>query len=391
MQIVLENANNRNAEAIRHYAYYILKENNDSLNKINLTGYSYFKCMEKKKLINELSFSIPIGETELIFNDQLIKIKIWELGNPIGDAGKQNSFIYAKMIIECDDSDILNNFIAESYIYFNENILNKGKLTNKINIYMYDDNEWYTLSKNKIRNIDTVYLKKDVKENLLQDIKTFLKPETEKWYDDRGIPYKLNMIFHGYPGTGKTSTIKSIASELNYNLAMINFDSEMTDSKLIRSLKEVPKETIVVLEDVDVLFKARKENDEYRTNLSFSALLNSLDGAVSQNGLIIIMTTNYLCNLDDALTRSGRIDKILEFTYADKYQIKQIYNTFFPNSDFNIFYDLIRGNNFTISQIQEYFINNINKLNTDNTKVIENIDQLLEKSHSNDKRMNLYS
>ena len=172
------------------------------------------------------------------------------------------------------------------------------------------------------------------------------------------------MIFHGYPN-GKAA----LSSELNFNLAMVNFDSEMTDSKLIRSLKEVPKETILVLEDIDVLFKARKENDEYRTNLSFSALLNSLDGAVSQNGLIIIMTTNYLCNLDDALTRSGRIDKILEFTYADKYQIKQIYNTFFPESDFNTFYELIRGNNFTISQIQEYFINNINKINTDNTKV----------------------
>ena len=32
----------------------------------------------KKKLINELSFSIPIGNTELTFNDKLIKIKIWE-------------------------------------------------------------------------------------------------------------------------------------------------------------------------------------------------------------------------------------------------------------------------------------------------------------------------
>ena len=85
------------------------------------------------------------------------------ISNPIGDAGKQNSFIYAKMIIECDDSDILNNFIAESYIYFNENVLNKGKLTNKINIYMYDDNEWYTLSKNKIEILIRYILKKMLK------------------------------------------------------------------------------------------------------------------------------------------------------------------------------------------------------------------------------------
>ena len=100
------------------------------------------------------------------------------------------------------------------------------------------------------------------------------------------------------------------------------------------------------------------------------------------------MTTNYLCNSDDALTRSRLIK--YEFTYADKYQIKQIYNTFFPESDFNTFYELIRGNNFTISQIQEYFINNINKLNTDNTKVIEN-ESIIEKSSNDKKNDTLFS
>ena len=62
-----------------------------------------------------------------------------------------------------------------------------------------------------------------------------------------------------------------------------------------------------------------QENDEFKTNLSFSALLNCLDGNCTQDGLITVMTTNYLCNLDDALIRHCRVDEIIKFTYADKF------------------------------------------------------------------------
>ena len=36
-----------------------------------------------------------------------------------------------------------------------------------------------------------------------------------------GVPYKLNLLFHGYPGTGKTSLVYSIASEPNMNVALL--------------------------------------------------------------------------------------------------------------------------------------------------------------------------
>jgi len=43
--------------------------------------------------------------------------------------------------------------------------------------------------------------------------------------------------------------------------------------------------------------------------VSFSGLLNAIDGVRSQEGRILFMTTNHKENLDPALLRPGRADK----------------------------------------------------------------------------------
>ena len=54
----------------------------------------------------------------------------------------------------------------------------------------------------------------------------------EKLYHDFGIPYKYNILFHGVPGTGKTSLIFSLASELKMNIAIMTFTKDMDDNML---------------------------------------------------------------------------------------------------------------------------------------------------------------
>ena len=75
----------------------------------------------------------------------------------------------------------------------------------------------------------------------------------------------------------------------------------MDDNNFMRAIRRLPRNSILVLEDIDVLFKERKENDGFKSSLSFSALLNTLDGLAFRQGMITFMTTNYLCNLDSAL------------------------------------------------------------------------------------------
>ena len=172
------------------------------------------------------------------------------------------------------------------------------------------DDYWELLNRHQPRKIDTVCLDGKEKE-ILEYIKHFKSAKTKERYIQTGTPYKKNIMFEGFPGTGKTSLIFGLASELDCNIAIINFSRNMDDNTFMRAIRRLPKNCMLVLEDIDVLFKERKENDGYKSSLSFSALLNTLDGLAFRQGTITIMTTNYLCNLDSALKRPGRIDKIM--------------------------------------------------------------------------------
>lgn len=50
--------------------------------------------------------------------------------------------------------------------------------------------------------------------------------------------------------------------------------------------------------------------------MTFSGLINALDGVRSQEGTILFMTTNHKEKLDPALLRPGRADRHFELNYA---------------------------------------------------------------------------
>jgi hypothetical protein len=195
-------------------------------------------------------------------------------------------------------------------------------------VYLSEETYWDLIQKKSKRSLDTIYLPDEDKRMLVNDVENFLKPETKKLYERFCITYKRVYLFEGVPGSGKSSFISALAAKFNYGLSVLNFHIKLDDNALMKLIKNLPKKTFLLLEDMDCLFESRKPSDSEKNGVSFSGLLNSLDGISTNHGFICFITTNYKNRLEPALIRPGRVDMIYKFDYATAEQIKNIYKAF---------------------------------------------------------------
>ena len=72
------------------------------------------------------------------------------------------------------------------------------------------------------------------------------------------------------------------------------------------------EDSVVVLEDIDVLVSKRDNSVTSADKENFQALLQLLDGINSCKKTIFLATTNYIDRLDPALIRDGRFDIKIE-------------------------------------------------------------------------------
>lgn len=114
------------------------------------------------------------------------------------------------------------------------------------------------------------------KDNLLNLIENFNK-KTGK-YAIKGYPYKLGVLLHGPPGTGKTSLIKALAQKLGRSIVNVPLSRVKTNSELMSVFFDrkyhidgscVPvklgfKDVIYVMEDCDAASKVVKRRDDYK-------------------------------------------------------------------------------------------------------------------------------
>lgn len=181
---------------------------------------------------------------------------------------------------------------------------------------------WQPKSRKPIRLLETVHFDEDAKKSLLSDIRKYLAPETQRRYQSRSMPYRRGYLFYGPPGTGKSSLSTALAGEFGLDLYEVKIPSVGSDADLEQMFQEIPPQCIVLLEDIDAVWAGGDRDlpdredrtvgssgsHSPRSNCTLSGLLNVLDGVGSQEGRIVIMTTNKPELLDPALVRPGRVD-----------------------------------------------------------------------------------
>ena len=177
---------------------------------------------------------------------------------------------------------------------------------------------WKPKARKPIRLLDTVHFDNGMKQELLADIRNYLDARTQLRYQSRSMPYRRGYLFYGPPGTGKSSLSVAIAGEFGLDLYEVKIPSVATDADLEQMFQEIPPRCVVLLEDIDAVWVDRSLSDAERakakdtgmpsSNCTLSGLLNVLDGVGSQEGRIVIMTTNRPEKLDSALVRPGRVD-----------------------------------------------------------------------------------
>ncbi|CAO3596365.1 unnamed protein product [Absidia cylindrospora] len=266
-----------------------------------------------------------------------------EYGGQLSDVLNMVSLVNAMSItMKTRQTTLLQSYLEEWMELHHK--MKYGKMTiYKSSLSRYSEGSWVQLGTKASRSFDSVILKSGQKEMLLNDILLFR--QREQWYAELGLPYRRGYLLRGPPGTGKTSSVVSIASQLNMNLAILSITAQMDDERIQYLLRTMPYNSILLIEDNDHCsgFKKSKpastDSDSTSTRhtrpqLSMTGILNALDGVTAQEGSMIFMSCNNMDDIEPALLRPGRIDIKMDLGYSDRSQIKAMYYRFINKTTF---------------------------------------------------------
>jgi hypothetical protein len=314
------------------------------------------------------------------------------------NTGKDSTYTcvsYAITLTSIDNKyKTLQDFVQQCEAYHDEENIDQHKLFVLSNQICDTDYEFafdeFDFSSNKTFNNMFFYLKQEI----IKSINYFT--DNEAVYKRLGIPYTLGFMFHGAPGTGKTSIIKAIANYTKRHIIVI----PLGKIKNIETLKKIfhqkqiltytvpNSKRLYVFEEIDcgdwqhILyardFKNNKQDTtdqvsskesianalaeilsinynntntsdskrtsilsckQQNTTITLGEVLELLDGVVEMHGRMIIMTSNYPSRIDPALLRPGRMDMVVEIKNMRRVDIASMYELWFndhiPNDVFN--------------------------------------------------------
>lgn len=165
-----------------------------------------------------------------------------------------------------------------------------------------------------------------------------LKSDVDRWRDGQIAWSDMNTRFllSGPPGTGKTIFARALCNSLGVPLLATSVSTWLQLGYLNDVLNRITaafaeaKEfgpCILFIDECDGIGRRRGSEREYADywNAIINKLLELLDGAVKTEGVIIIGATNLPEMIDEAITRSGRLERHIPIPRPDIDALLQIF------------------------------------------------------------------
>lgn len=148
-------------------------------------------------------------------------------------------------------------------------------------------------------------------------------------FESLGISQPKGVLLYGPPGTGKTLLARAVAHHTDCCFIRVS-GSELVQkyigegSRMVRELFVMARQhapSIIFMDEIDSIGGARQDGNkggDSEVQRTMLELLNQLDGFEPAQNIKVLMATNRIDILDDALLRPGRIDRKIEFPHPNE-------------------------------------------------------------------------
>ncbi|OQS54057.1 ATPase AAA [Ecytonucleospora hepatopenaei] len=148
-----------------------------------------------------------------------------------------------------------------------------------------------------------------------------------------GVHKPSGILLHGPPGCGKTLIAKAVSNMSHCNFLSIKGPELITkyvgdSEKHLRDLFEKAKNLspcVLFFDEIDSICSKRGKNEF--GNRIVNQILTLLDGIEDRGEVYLIGATNRIDQIDSAMLRTGRFDKVIEVPLPEKEEAIEIFKT----------------------------------------------------------------
>jgi transitional endoplasmic reticulum ATPase len=148
------------------------------------------------------------------------------------------------------------------------------------------------------------------------------------------------VLLYGPPGTGKTMLARALAHESGAKFIHVRASDVVSkwygeaEQKLQQAFDWARRErpSVLFFDEVDALARSREDAHE-ATHRIVSTFLENMDGLRELDGVIVLAATNRPDAVDEALTRPGRFDRLVEVPLPAAQERRAIFRVHLARAD----------------------------------------------------------